>query len=135
MRGKLVFVAAVAAMVGGCGAQGVPTEGEAASPLPPQETRTAQETRIPVDPLTTAPPNGFTDQGKKTDWVVGTVTNTSSGPCYGLETDEGTQYALHATSGSKLVKGQRVRVKTGPMLVRMYCGPGTHLEMVSAQPL
>jgi hypothetical protein len=119
MFGKLMVIVAVA--LGGCAAQAAPDA------APPEAA-----TSIPIAPLTTAPPNGPTDQIKKTDWLVGTVTKDSSGPCYGMETDEGTQYALHASDGTKLVKGQRMRIKTGPMLVRMYCGPGTPLEMISS---
>lgn len=130
MRGKVLVVAVVAALVGGCGAQDVP-QGSSPSPAAPS----AAVGSIPVAPLTTAPPNGPTDQIKKTAWVVGTVTRDSSGPCYGLETDEGTQYALYAADATKLVKGQRMRIKTAPKRNKMYCGPGTPAEMISAEPL
>jgi hypothetical protein len=80
-------------------------------------------------------PSGPSDQIKDTAWVVGTVTTGGSGPCYGLTTDDGTQYALHAADGTKLVKGVRMRVETRPALVRIDCGPGKLVEMTAAEPL
>ncbi|GAA0524437.1 hypothetical protein GCM10010172_01080 [Paractinoplanes ferrugineus] len=134
MNGKLVVAVTVAVVLGGCAGPDVP-QSAASAAGPTSATSAAPPPSLPVAPLTSAPPNGPTDQIKKTDWVVGTVTGDSSGPCYGLETDDGTQYALHSTAGTKLVKGRRMRIKTAPMLVRMYCGPGTHREMVAAERL
>ena len=81
------------------------------------------------------PPDNPTDRIKPTTWIVGTVTAGGTGPCYGLVTDEGKQYALHSTAGLALTKGSRVRIKTQPARVRIYCGPGTLLELTAAEPL
>ena len=90
---------------------------------------------IPTVSRPTGPPKNPTDQLKPTGWVVGTVTSGGSGPCYGLTTDEGTQYALYSTAGISLVKGARVRVRIKPAVVRIYCGPGKLVEMTAAEPL
>jgi hypothetical protein len=87
----------------------------------------------PITP--SAPPNGFTDQNKPDGWIVGTVTAGGTGPCYGLETDEGVQYALYSTAGIRLDRGTRVRVKGTPSRLRIYCGPGKLLDMTVAEPV
>ena len=81
------------------------------------------------------PPDDPTDRIKPTTSIVGTVTTGGTGPCYGLVTDEGKQYALHSTAGLTLTKGGRVQIKTQPARVRIYCGPGTLLELTAAEPL
>jgi hypothetical protein len=95
----------------------------------------APASALPTITRPTAPPRGPTDDIKDTDWVVGTVTTGGSGPCYGLTTDDGTQYALHGAAGVQLVRGARMRVQTRPALVRIYCGPGKLVEMTRAEPL
>jgi hypothetical protein len=86
-------------------------------------------------PVASHPPRGFTDNDKSTGWIVGTVTAGGAGPCYGLTTDEGTQYALHSTVGTRLDKGARVQVQGTPAKIRINCGPGRLLEMTAAEPL
>ena len=81
------------------------------------------------------PPRDPSDRIKDTSWVVGTVTDGGSGPCYGLTTDDGTRYALHSTDGTTLVKGQRMRIRTERAKVRIDCGAGKLVEMVAAEPL
>ncbi|GIM90451.1 hypothetical protein [Paractinoplanes toevensis] len=150
MNGRLVLATAITLFVAGCSAPAVQPESAPSSPPPATEAVAAKPTKsaepakpaepakrtsIPVDPPASDPPAGATDVIKKTAWVVGTVTKDSSGPCYNLETDEGTQYALHSTAGTKLVKGTRMRIKTAPTKLRIDCGPGRLLEMVSAEPL
>jgi hypothetical protein len=157
MKSKtMVLAVALTAALGGCGAQDVPSASLPVSSVPtpslspslspspspspslspsPSASPSKPVSSIPVQPGLSGPPNGPTDQMKKTAFVVGTVTSDSSGPCYGLETDEGTQYALHASTGIKLVKGARMRIKTAPAKVRMDCGPGKLLEMVSSELL
>jgi hypothetical protein len=67
--------------------------------------------------------------------VVGTPTIGGTGPCYGLETDEGTPYALYSTAGTNLTKGTRMRITTKAAKVKIYCGPGKLVEMTAAEPL
>ncbi|MEU4238881.1 hypothetical protein [Actinoplanes sp. NPDC026619] len=153
MNGKMLVAVAVTAALAGCGAQDVHTESGASppavesaspetssSPAVSSSSRPATATTtatggIPASPRPSGPPKGPTDQIKTTAWVVGTVTADSSGPCYGLETDDGTQYALYAANGPKLTKASRIRIKTGLMKAKMYCGPGRAVEMVSSEPV
>ncbi|WP_433299898.1 hypothetical protein ACQP2F_01525 [Actinoplanes sp. CA-030573] len=95
----------------------------------------------PVSPTSAAgstdshPPNDPSDLIKPRDYIVGTVTAGGTGPCYGLETDDGKQYALHSTAGIELTKGTRIKIKTQAARVRIDCGPGMLLELISAEPL
>jgi hypothetical protein len=82
-----------------------------------------------------APPKEPTDRIKKTDIVAGLVTKGGSGPCYGVTTDDGTQYALHSTAGLQLPKGKYVRVRTAPSALRIYCGPGRLLDLVRVESI
>jgi hypothetical protein len=76
-----------------------------------------------------------TDRLKPPGYMVGTVTAGGSGPCYSLSTDDGTQYALHASTGITLVKGTRMRVTIKPAMAKIWCGPGKLVEMTAASPL
>ena len=62
--------------------------------------RLSPGTRPPPD---AAPPKAA-EQSQPTDYIAGDriggrVTKGGSGPCYGLVTDDGKQYALHSTAG------------------------------------
>lgn len=155
MNGRLVVATMATIALGGCSAQSVPPEERAlsASPSPSMpsalptstkateatDTRTESTKATPTGSVpagrTSGPPKEPTDNTKSTAWVVGTVTSDSSGPCYALLTDEGTQYALHATDGTELVSGSRMRVKTAPTSLRIDCGPGRLVEMVDSEAL
>lgn len=118
---KLRFCALLAvALSFGCAGTGAEPAGPASS-LPA------------IDQRPSGPPRGPTDQRKATTWVVGTVTTGGSGPCYALVTDEGTEYALHATDGTELVRGVRMRIDTRPTQLKINCGPGRLVEMVAAE--
>ena len=86
-------------------------------------------------PRSSGPPKTPSDQIKSPDYVVGTVTAGGSGPCYSLSTDDGTLFALHASSGTTLVKGSRMKVTIRPTLAKIWCGPGKLVEMTAAEPL
>ena len=125
----LALVAATAGCAENAAGQESPSLAPSASSPAPSSPQ------IPVDRRPSGPPKDPTDQIKKTDWVVGTVTAGGSGPCYGLETDDGTRYALHATDGTKLIKGTRMRVRTQATKLRIYCGPGRLVEMTASEPV
>jgi hypothetical protein len=78
----------------------------------------------------TAPPQSPSDPRPAKDVLVGRVTRGGTGPCYGLETDEGKQYALYNADGMSLAVGATVRVETAPMMLKINCGPGEHLSAV-----
>ena len=105
----------------------------APAPTPVSSPDVAVPPSISVD--SGRPPLDPTDRIKDTSWVVGMVTADSSGPCYGLVTDDGTRYALHAIDGTKLVKGVRMRIRTERAKGRAECGPGKLVEMTAAEPL
>lgn len=86
-------------------------------------------------PAPSRPPKTPSDQIKSPGYVVGTVTAGGSGPCYELSTDDGTRYALHASDGTTLVKGTRMKVTIKPAVARIWCGPGKLVEMTAAEPL
>ena len=94
----------------------------------------------PVDPgiPTLRPPNpkqSMPSDYLAGDMINGRVTKGGSGPCYGLETDDGVQYALHSTTGMTLEEGTYVRVKVAPLRLKIYCGPGAHLALLEAIPI
>jgi hypothetical protein len=142
--GMFVLVTA-ATMVTGCGA-GPERTAAPAGPYPTEVSPTPanpvspRDSPAPTDPAAlptwtraTAPPDGPTDAIKKTDIVVGTVTRGGSGPCYGVQTDEGTQYALYSAKGESMVRGTRVKVRTKPSRLRIDCGAGRFFEMTALE--
>lgn len=132
------------------GGDAMPGSESTASPTPSDETPTTPPSSSapssvapsgrannPVDPgiPTLRPPNP--KQSLPTDYIPGDmlngrVTKGGSGPCYGLVTDDGVQYALHSTADITLEEGTYVRVKVAPLRLKIYCGPGTHLALLKA---
>ena len=81
------------------------------------------------------PPSEPTDNTKASTVVVGTVNRAGSGPCYGLVTDDGVQYALYEAKGRTLRKGIRITVDAVPSRLRIDCGTGTLVEVKALTPL
>jgi hypothetical protein len=138
----LFVLVTTATVLAGCGAEPVresvptgpypsPVSPAPTDPVPPPDSPTPAA--LPTLTRATAPPNGPTDNLKKTDLVVGTVTRGGSGPCYGVQTDDGTQYALYSGNGESLVRGTRVKVRTKPTRLRIDCGAGRFLEMTTVE--
>jgi hypothetical protein len=132
---KRVVLCGVLMFLAGC-AQGT---GPGAPPvdMPSSPASSTPGTDAPLPTLTqpTAPPENPTDQIKKTGTVVGLVTRGGSGPCYGIQTDNGTQYALYSSAKHELPRGKYVRVQTKPSLLRIDCGPGKLLEIVRVESI
>ena len=84
---------------------------------------------LPTQSVPTAPPSEPTDDTKPTTIVVGTVNRGGSGPCYGLITDDGVQYALYEAKGRALPTGIRITVDAAPSRLRIDCGAGTLVEV------
>ena len=127
----LLVSACVAAQNGGTvtepGSTSGPSNGSAAeSGSPPLSNTTPPTLRPP-----SGPPKSPTDQ--QPEWIAGRVTRGGSGPCYGLETDDGTQYALYNAEGITLEMGAVVRVRVEPLLVKIDCGSGQHVHMIEAE--
>ncbi|MDQ7908377.1 hypothetical protein RB614_28005 [Phytohabitans sp. ZYX-F-186] len=72
----------------------------------------------------TAPPASPSDPRPPKNVLVGRVTRGGSGPCYGMETDDGKQYALYSDAGTSLEVGTTIRVEAAPLLLKIDCGPG-----------
>ncbi|HEX2497973.1 MAG TPA: hypothetical protein VHO00_04180 [Actinomycetes bacterium] len=125
--GALAIVLASVAACGDNQSGGAVGESESSSPPlssvpPPTATRP------------TGPPSTPSDR-QPTGWIAGRVTQGGSGPCYGLETDDGIQYALYNADGITLETGAVVRVRVEPLLLRIYCGPGQHVHMLEVEIL
>jgi hypothetical protein len=56
--------------------------------------------------------------------VAGLVVRGGSGPCYGVEDDDGRLYAVYSPSAGTLARGTPVVVKTAPPPMDMDCGEG-----------
>lgn len=67
--------------------------------------------------------------------VTGSVTRGGSGPCYGLRADDGTLYALYNPRGVRLTLGERLTVGVEPLRLRIDCGPGTTVAVVTLDRL
>ena len=103
------------------------SSGDTTPPAPP-----SSGTDLPTLRPPTGPPKSPTDQ-LPTDLIVGTVTAGGRGPCYGMETNDGKQYALYGTDGVLLSRGDTVRVKVKPLQLMIYCGPGEHVAIVKLE--
>ncbi len=128
--GLAVAVGAFAAFTTGCGASGSTSSGSAPSAAAPSAAAP-----LPTITLTEAPPKEPTDNLPETGWVAGMVTRGGKGPCYGLTADDGTRYALYNADGIELKEKARVKVKLETALVKIYCGPGSLMSMVAAEPI
>jgi hypothetical protein len=80
-----------------------------------------------------APPQTPSDQ-RRTDWIAGRITRGGDGPCFGLVTDEGKEYALYSTAKVTLKAGESVRVQVAPLRLKISCGSGTQMSAVKIVP-
>ncbi|MFF5176661.1 hypothetical protein ACFY2Q_01350 [Micromonospora sp. NPDC000316] len=105
------------------------------SPAPPAVT--AAPTRPPLsatEPPTMPPPAvkpSPPSDLRQTDLVSGTVTRGGTGPCYGLVSEDGIEYALHGPDAGELRTGSFVTLRLGPARARIACGPGLARTIVS----
>ena len=90
---------------------------------------------LPTPARPTAPPSYPTDDTKATTTIVGTVNRGGAGPCYGLVTDDGVQYALYEAKGRALRAGVRITVDATPSRLRIDCGAGIPVEVKALTPL
>lgn len=118
---RILALAAALTMLSGCAATG----------SEPGGTTTA----LPTLSQPAAPPSEPTDDIKPTEVIVGTVIRGGTGPCYGLVTDDGVQYALYEAKGRALKTGIRVTVDASPSRLRIDCGTGTLVEVKTLTPL
>ncbi|GAA3347438.1 hypothetical protein GCM10020358_62200 [Amorphoplanes nipponensis] len=125
---RFLALATALTFLSGCGAAG---------PEPAQAPPRGEESASALPTLTapTAPPSEPTDDTKATTTIVGTVNRGGNGPCYGLVTDDGVQYALYEAKGRALTKGLRISVDAVASRLRIDCGTGTLVEVKALAPL
>jgi hypothetical protein len=148
MRGQ--YVPALALMlIAGCGdgqpaAEPQPSRWATVAPatpsaratgVPPRDVATAPATSSAPVLRRAAPPSDPTDAFTGKDVVVGLVTRGGPGPCFGVRTDDGTQYALYSGSPLTLTRGQYIRLRTQPSTLRIDCGPGRFRAITAVEPV
>ena len=126
-RSGILALAAALTVLSGCAAAG---SDPASAPPRSEVTVSALPTLTPP----TGPPSEPTDDIKPTGIVVGTVNRGGDGPCYGLVTDDGVQYALYEAKGRTLTPGIRIKVDATPSRLRIDCGTGTLVEVKALTP-
>ena len=122
MKAIALVVTATAAFVG-CGDRAQPEGGSVSTPATPSD-RPMSSNPPPTLKPPSEPPKSPTDSRPR-DLLVGRVVSGGSGPCYGVETDEGKVYAVYSTTAGELPIGTTVRVTTGPPPSDVDCGDGT----------
>jgi len=121
MRGVLGLAIAAVLTLSACGA-------DTASDSEPAADPSVSTTPSPSGSVST-PPSDPQPEGV----VAGRVVRGGSGPCYGVETDDGTLYAVHSPATGDLAVGTTVLVKTGPPPPGMDCGPGERVSALSVE--
>ncbi|WP_175440077.1 hypothetical protein [Micromonospora nigra] len=76
------------------------------------------------------PPRTPTDN-RPANVVAGRIIRGGSGPCYGLLTDDGVEYALHGPGAGELATGAVVALKVTAPLTDVDCGPGIAKSIVT----
>lgn len=118
-----------------------PAPGADATQVPPsavppagRESPTTSRTDLPTLRPPTAPPRRPTD-AKPTDVLAGRITRGGDGPCYGLVTDDGREYALWGVDQGSFAVGTWVRVTTSPVVPKINCGRGTPASILKIDPV
>ncbi|MEU4712322.1 hypothetical protein AB0F73_01425 [Micromonospora purpureochromogenes] len=105
------------------------------TPAPPADRPTPlSATELP----TLRPPSGLPKKptdNRRTDVVAGRINRGGPGPCYGLVTDDGRQYALHGSGMGSFAAGTTVLVTIGPADPAHDCGPGDAATIVKIEPV
>jgi hypothetical protein len=108
-----------------------PPEGRATA-TPEGRATAPSATDLPTMRPPKGPPKTPTDNLPR-DRIAGRITKGGSGPCYGLVTDDGQEYALHSTAGLELEEGTYVRARIATLRLKIYCGPGQHVALLEAE--
>lgn len=118
----VLVLAAIGTALSGCGAADEP----AAVPLPGSAPAATPQAGAPESGSSAPVPAG---------WIAGSVTKGGAGPCFGLKSDDGVQYAMHSTEARTLKPGDRVRVQVTPSRLRISCGDGTQVQLQALEAL
>ncbi|MCI4063798.1 hypothetical protein MRQ36_14865 [Micromonospora sp. R77] len=111
-----------------------PSTPAAPSPVAPSGRTPFSATDLPTLRRPTAPPDNPTDL-RRPDLLAGRISRGGPGPCYGLVTDDGREYALHGENMGNWGTGTWVRVTVGPPASGVDCGPGTRVELRKIEPV
>ncbi|WP_446212335.1 hypothetical protein [Micromonospora sp. IBSANI012] len=112
-----------------------PAVAPSGTPVPPADRPTPlSATDLPTLGPATGLPKKPTDD-RPTNVVAGRINRGGSGPCYGLVTDDGRQYALHGPGMGSFVVGTTVLVTIGPADPAHDCGPGDAASIVRISPV
>jgi hypothetical protein len=141
---SLASLALIAALTG-CAGNSTSPSAAPASPGSPGASSPVPPASSPVPPTSSSPDisptnNGSAPPKKPTDenspgWITGTVTRGGSGPCYGMITDDGVEYALYDAAGTTLERNDRVRVRATEGRLKINCGAGKLVEVLELQPV
>lgn len=124
---KLAALMAILVLAG-CAGDEAGSGGSASEPPPPPPLNSSPTPPTAGPP--TAPPKSPSDQRPPRNVLVGRVIRGGSGPCFGLETDEGRKYALYSTETLTLKVGDTIRVEYAPLRLKIDCGAGEHVSAV-----
>ncbi|MFI6267823.1 hypothetical protein [Micromonospora zamorensis] len=97
----------------------VPSAGRP-TPLPRYPSPKPRITPLPKEPT----------DNRRTDVIAGRITRGGGGPCYGLTTLDGIEYALHGTGVGDLREGSLVTLRVAPPTSKVDCGPGIARSIV-----
>ncbi|MGC4877556.1 hypothetical protein ACLQ26_15040 [Micromonospora sp. DT43] len=88
--------------------------------------------QIPLPTLRppTGPPRNPTD-ARKAIVLAGRISRGGDGPCYGLVSEEGRQYALYGPGMGSFAVGTTVRLTVDTAVPDIDCGSGTPVRIVS----
>jgi len=101
---------------------------------PSVSPRDSERPLSPVPPPTLKPPTVGPSQPSDLipgDIIAGRVTKGGSGPCYGLITDDNRRYALYSDAGLTIEEGSWIRAKIGPLRLKISCGEGINVALIS----
>jgi hypothetical protein len=135
----VTLVAGCAAPGGGQMPQDEPSASPSAAATPggsatPGVSASGRPPLSDVPPPTLGPPNPT--QSRPSDYIAGDtiagrVTKGGTGPCYEVTNEDDKVYVLHSTAGLALVEGTYVTAKVAPLRVKVDCGPGKALSLLS----
>ncbi|RKN48404.1 hypothetical protein [Micromonospora endolithica] len=160
-RSLLPVVAALALATAASGCQGVEEEPTVSGPQSPAPTPPGG-TEPPAGPTATPPAGSVAPSGRtgpslsptrpptpgpptalpsrptdlrRVNALAGRITRGGDGPCYGLVTDDGREYALHGVGKGSFATGTWVQVTIGPADPAADCGSGTPATLVKIAPI
>lgn len=143
MRPTVVLAATLAALALSACAEAAPEGSSSPSSAPSAGSAPPPSSKPPLSnlpPPTLGPPSppapgkvSPPSDPQPVDIVVGRVVRGGSGPCYGVENDDGMLYAVYSPDAGDLAVGTTVMVKTKPLLLKIYCGEGQHVAAVSVE--